>query len=286
MYTVTAASKYTDKVFAFLSDERAFTSKAPAVYRTLMELAGIRGTYTAFMVDPEDLEAAVQGLRALHIAGANIGIPYQEKIIPYLFALSEGAKIIGAVNTIVRHGRYYKGYNTNSLGFMDALGAVGFKTAACKSALVVGTGGAARAAVFVLKWLGIPSLAITGRQLKHAEKVTNHIGGGQPNLLSSLADKPIKANIVINATPVSHADEASDLAVLIHRINLCDCQMVVDFNYDIHPNMWRELADRQGIKFMDGLSILGHQAKHMLALFWPGLEIPSAMVTAAVKKIT
>jgi len=286
LYTVTGASKHPFKVFGFLSDERAFASKAPAFYRVLMELVGISGTYTAFMVEPEDLEAAVQGLRALHIAGANIGVPYQEQIIPHLFALSEGAKIIGAVNTIVRHGRYYKGFNTNALGFMDALGAAGFKTAACKSALVVGTGGAARAAVFVFNWLGIPSMVVTGRQLKHAQKLVTHIGGGQPNILASLAGQPITANIVINATTVSHADEAPDLATLIKQIDLCDCQMVVDFNYNKQPNIWRELADRQGVKFMDGLPILGHQATHALALFWPGLKISPATVAAAVKKIT
>ncbi|MEA2108286.1 MAG: hypothetical protein U9P07_02540 [Pseudomonadota bacterium] len=286
MYTVTAASKHPVKVFAFLSDERVFTSKAPAVYRALMELVGISGTYTAFMVEPEDLEAAVQGLGVLHIAGANIGIPYQEQIIPHLFALSEGAKIIGAVNTVVRHGRYYKGFNTNALGLIDALGAAGFKTAACKSALVVGTGGAARAAVFVLNWLGIPSMVVTGRQLKNAQKIVAHIGGGQPGLLASLADQPITANIVINATSVSHADEAPDLATLIKQVDLCDGQMVVDFNYDKQPNIWRELADRQGLMFMDGLSILGHQATHALALFWPGLKISPAMVAAAIEKIT
>ncbi|MCK4378489.1 MAG: hypothetical protein KAW01_04055, partial [Deltaproteobacteria bacterium] len=110
--------------------------------------------------------------------------------------------------------------------------------------------------------------------------------GGQPNLLASLAGKPITANIVINATSVSHADEAPDLATLIKQVDLRDCQMVVDFNYDKQPNIWRELADRQGVKFMDGLPILGHQATHALALFWLGLKISSATVDAAVKKIT
>ncbi len=284
MYTVSSASKDSTKVFGFLSDKRAFVSKAPAVYRALMDLAGVRGSYTAFMVEPEDLETAIQGLRALNITGANIGVPYQVQIIPHLFALSEGAKIIGAVNTVVRHGRYYKGYNTNALGFMDALGAAGIKAATCKSALVVGTGGAARAAVFVLNWLGMPSLVVTGRQLAQAQKVVAHAGGGKPSLLTSLANQTIAANIVVNATSVSDADEAPDLATLLRCIDLRDCQMVVDFNYDVPSNIWRELAERQGIQFMDGLSILGHQAKHTLALFWPGLKISPATVADAVNR--
>lgn len=286
MYTVTGASKHPAKVFGFLSDDRAFASKAPAIYRELMALVGISGSYTAFMVENEDLEIAVQGLRALNIVGGNIGAPYQQKIIPHLFALSEGAKMIGAVNTIVRHGRYYKGYNTNSLGIMDALVAAGFKPSACKSALVIGTGGAARAAVFILNWLGIPSLVVAGRQLKHSQNIVAHIGGGQPYLLDSLADQPIAANIIINATTISRADESPDLAILIQHINLSDCQMVVDFNYLQPINIWRELADSQGIKFMNGLPILGHQAKNTLGLFWPGLKITPEAVDQAIKKIS
>ena len=66
--------------------------------------------------------------------------------------LSEGANIIGAVNTIVRNGDTLKGYNTNAIGIMDALTESGFE-AEGKSALIFGTGGAAMAAAFIFNWL-------------------------------------------------------------------------------------------------------------------------------------
>ena len=77
-----------------------------------------------------DLSLVIPGdrraLRVLHIAGANVTAPFKEAILPHLDALSEGARIIGAVNTIVRDNGRLKGYNTNAIGIMDALGSAAF----------------------------------------------------------------------------------------------------------------------------------------------------------------
>ena len=80
-----------------------------------------------FKVAPEHLGQAIQGLRILNIAGANVTVPYKESVMAYLDAFSEGATMIGAINTIVRHGDLLKGYNTNAIGFMDALKEVEFR---------------------------------------------------------------------------------------------------------------------------------------------------------------
>jgi shikimate dehydrogenase len=74
-----------------------------------------------FKVSPNDVGQALQSLRILNIAGANVTVPYKETVIPHMDILSEGANIIGAINTIVRNGAELKGYNTNAIGFMDAL---------------------------------------------------------------------------------------------------------------------------------------------------------------------
>ena len=103
---------------------------------------GIKGAYVPFQVDPDDLGQALQSLRILNIAGANVTVPYKEVVVPHMDVLSEGANIIGAINTIVRNGNELKGYNTYAIGFMDALNDVGFDVEG-KSALVFGTGGAA-----------------------------------------------------------------------------------------------------------------------------------------------
>ena len=99
------------KVFCILSDERVYGSKSPAMFSRVLQRIGMQGVYVPFKIDPQHVGQALQSLRVLHIAGANVTVPYKEKVIPYLDELSEGANIIGAINTIVCNGDTLKGYN-------------------------------------------------------------------------------------------------------------------------------------------------------------------------------
>ena len=267
----------------FLS-QRQISTKLPKVYLEVMKAAGISGSYKCFTTTPKNLDESLQNLVDIGLTGANIGSPYQEKIIPLLATLSEGANMIGAVNTIVHHGRFLKGYNTNALGLMDALAATGLKTGKCSSALVLGSGGAARSALFLLHWLGVPQITVAGRDREKTESMTLYIGGGEPVLLDDVLQGEITADIVINATTVSNPQEAPELVNLISRMPLTKCQMVVDFNYDNEDNIWRELARIQACSFMDGLTVLAYQSRHALTL-WTGKQIPLATVSEALQNI-
>ena len=249
-----------------------------------MRIVGISGNYSCFMTTPEKLDESLQTFIKLGLTGVNIGSPYQEKIIPWLATLSEGANMIGAVNTIVRHGQFFKGYNTNALGLMDALTAVGLKTAKCSSALILGSGGAARSALFLLHWLGVPEITVAGRNLGKTENVTSYLGGGQPMLLDDALEKTETANIVINATSVSNAKEAPELARRLKQMPLTECRMVVDFNYDNEDNIWSELAQSQPCSFLDGITLLAYQTRHALTL-WTGQQIPLTAVSEALQNI-
>ncbi len=175
-------------VFCILGDERIFRSKSPDMFSAVMRQAGIKGGYVPFMVRAGMIGEAMRSLRVLNIAGANITLPYKEAVIPYLDELSEGATIIGSVNTIVPYGEQLKGYNTNAIGFMDALGEAGFDVAG-KSAIVFGTGGVARAVVFILNWLHAGSILITGRSEDNTRNIVNRIGG-EAYPLDSLLEVP------------------------------------------------------------------------------------------------
>ena len=85
-------------VYCIISDERAYRSKSPAIFSAVFKRAGINGAYVPFVVKPENLGQALQSLRVLNIAGANVTVPYKETVIPYLDVLSEGANIIGSIN--------------------------------------------------------------------------------------------------------------------------------------------------------------------------------------------
>ena len=111
------------------------------------------------------------------MAGASITIPYKEAVLPMMDVLSEGANIIGAVNTIVRDGDRLKGYNTNAIGVMDALNEAGFEVDG-KAALVFGTGGAARAVVFILNWLRAANIFVAGRNRDKTKTIVDDLRRG------------------------------------------------------------------------------------------------------------
>ncbi|CAD7838584.1 MAG: Shikimate 5-dehydrogenase I alpha (EC 1.1.1.25) [Olavius algarvensis Delta 4 endosymbiont] len=258
------------KVYCILSDERAYRSKSPAMFTTVMQRQGIRGMYVPFKVQPEEVGKALQSLKTLGIAGANVTIPYKQAVIPYLDILSEGANVIGAINTIVITGEELKGYNTNAIGFMDALDSVDFNPEG-KSALIFGTGGAARAVAFILNWLRTDTIVVTGRSDDKVQQVVKRFGGEGASFES--LGKDINADIVVNATSVSSPDESPEMAALVADLNIKGCELVVDLNYNRPQNFWQDMARDKDIRFMDGLLPLAYQARRTFAL-WTGQQLP------------
>ncbi len=258
------------KVYCILSDERAYRSKSPAMFTTVMQRQGIRGMYVPFKVQPEEVGKALQSLKTLGIAGANVTIPYKQAVIPYLDILSEGANVIGAINTIVITGEELKGYNTNAIGFMDALDSVDFNPEG-KSALIFGTGGAARAVAFILNWLRTDTIVVTGRSDDKVQQVVKRFGGEGASFES--LGKDINADIVVNATSVSSPDESPEMDALVADLNIKGCELVVDLNYNRPQNFWQDMARDKDIRFMDGLLPLAYQARRTFAL-WTGQQLP------------
>lgn len=268
------------QVYCIISDERAYRAKSPVIFSTVLKRMGIKGTYVPFKVKPDQVGQALQSLRVLNIAGANITVPYKQAVIPFLDILSEGANIIGAVNTIVLNGEKLKGYNTNAIGFMDALSYAGFE-AEDKSAMVFGTGGAARAVVFILNWLRTKTIFVAGRDEAKTQEMVDRFGG-EGRSLSSLEGQRIPVDIVVNATSVSSSDESPELASLFASLKLPSCSMLVDLNYDRPKNFWKRGAEEKGIRFMDGLMPLAYQARRTFSL-WTGLQVPPEEFISAIK---
>lgn len=259
------------KVYCIISDERALQLKSPLIFSRVLKRQGIKGTYVPFAVKPRHLGEAVNAIRILHLAGASITVPYKEAVLPMMDVLSEGANIIGAVNTIVRDGDRLKGYNTNAIGIMEALDEAQYEVDG-KTALVLGTGGAARAVVFILNWLRAATVYVTGRRLEKVRSLTETLGG-EPLDLAALSDRPLPVDLLVNATAVSSRAESSEMAELAGKLDLPGCQLVFDLNYGRANNCWQELAQTRGLRFMDGLPALAYQARRTFAL-WTGMQVP------------
>lgn len=276
-----ATYAFQKKVFCIISDQRVFRSRSPAIFTTVFGRTGINGAYVPFMVEKDDIGKALESLRVLNIAGANITAPFKEKVLPYLDVLSEGANIIGAVNTIVCKSGQLKGYNTNAIGIMDALNEVNFDIAG-KKALVIGTGGSARAVVFILNWLRAESVVVAGRDNEKTCRLAGHFSC-KPQLLKDLPDLPLNVDLIVNATSISSHDESSELTGIVGSMKSNGCQLVFDLNYGHRENIWQSLAEKSGIRFMDGLSALAYQARRTF-LLWTGQEVPQEEFLKALEE--
>ena len=258
-------------VFCILSDRRVFRTKSPAMFNAAIKHSGINGVYIPLMVSPGDLGKALHSLRVLNMAGANITVPYKEKVIAYLDILSEDAETIQAVNTITIGDGILKGFNTNAFGFKKALEEVGYH-AENKSALVFGSGGAARAVVFTLRCLNANPIFITGRNQQAAKKLADDLGG-EVISFPELNNRNTSSSLLINATSVASQDESPEIAVLVENLRLKNCQWVIDLNYGRSNYIFQDIAQKIGTRFMDGIPMLAHQASASFAL-WTGIQIP------------
>lgn len=272
----------TMKIFCILGDERAFRTKSPTMFSAIFKRIGISAAYVPFKVLPDQVGPAMQSLKALNIDGANITMPYKSSVIPYMNILSEGANIIGAVNTIIRNGEELKGYNTNAIGFMDTLEEHGFNVTS-KRAIVFGSGGGARAVVFILNWLRAASIQISGRSAERVNDIIHKIGGSGTSL-ELIEKQPPVANIVINTTPISSPDDSPEFTKFIKKQDFKECELIVDLNYGRKDNIWQEKALKLGVPFIDGLAPLAHSARRTLML-WTRIDVEAAEFLKALNTI-
>src|SRR5690606_16038565 len=133
--------------------------------------------YVPFAVRPENLEAAVAGLRALSVRGFNVTIPHKTAIIPFLDQLTPAAAAIGAVNTVINRDGWLVGDNTDGLGFLQSLREEAEFDPAGSRTVIVGAGGAARAVAVSLADAGAARVVIANRTLARAQELADVVKG-------------------------------------------------------------------------------------------------------------
>jgi shikimate dehydrogenase len=164
---------------------------------------------------------------------------------------------------------------------MDALREIDYNVED-KTALVFGTGGAARTVTFILTWLRAREVWVAGRSVERARAVVADFYGRGVDI-GMLANLPLPARIIINATSVSSPDESADFSNVVDNLKLRGCELILDLNYDRRRNFWQEKARKEGARFVDGLSPLAFQARRTLQL-WTGIQVPPEEFIRALKE--
>src|SRR5437764_1661631 len=152
-------------------------SRSPQMHNAAFRALAIDARYELWETPPEQLEERITSLRSPEMLGCNVTIPYKEQVVPLLDRCDALATRIGAVNTIVNRDGRLVGYNTDAPGFIRALAEYPghpFDSSG-KQAVILGTGGAARAAAVALIEHGAASMSILGRNMARVDSLLNHL---------------------------------------------------------------------------------------------------------------
>jgi shikimate dehydrogenase len=230
-------------------------SRSPAMMNAAFAELGLDWRYLHLPVPPALFADTVRALPGSGYRGANVTIPHKLAAHAIADELSEAATAIRAVNTLSFEGGRIAGDNTDAGGLIDALG--GARPA---TALVLGAGGAARAAVWALREAGA-EVSVWNRTRARARALADEFGVGA-------AERPDATELLVNATSVGLEPDAE-----LEALPLVDAATVVDLVYGTGPTAFARRAEARGARVVDGLDVLVHQGARSLER-WTGRQAP------------
>ena len=182
-----------------------------------------------------------------HFSGLNVTIPYKESIIPFLDSLSLEAEKIGAVNTIEFKNGQLIGHNTDHIGFHNAIKP--FLENTMERALILGTGGAAKAVIYALEKIGIQCLSVSrtpkGNQLAYVD----------------LNEYVLKHHLlIVNTTPLGTSPNTNECPDIPYK-HLTEKHFLVDLVYNPSETLFLKKGLEQNAIVLNGKVMLIHQAE-------------------------
>jgi shikimate dehydrogenase len=261
-------------------------SRSPDIFRAINKHTGLEADFRLIDIPPERLAETLLGLKADVHGGVSVTIPYKQAVIPHIDEVDPIARQLKAVNSIKCAGTRLVGYNTDWEGFVRPL--LDFQAGvADKPAVILGTGGVARAAVYGLcREIGIPSVRVYGREATKAQELIEDMTeffadtqlSGHP--LSELEKEPLtETGVVVNATPLGgfHHTNQSPFPDSFEWSSLA---LYYDLNYN-DDNPLISTAREHGVASLDGTQMLVAQAIRSHEL-WTGRSAPFDAVYASV----
>lgn len=256
-------------------------SLSPRMQNAAIAASGLDAVYVPFHVTAEQLCDAVAGVRAMAIRGVNLTIPHKEAACRLVDDIDPHAKMIGAINTIVNDDGRLKGYNTDVLGLQNVLKTELGVDLAGRRVLLVGAGGASRAALVALGQARAAWVGIANRTRARAQQLLEDLAPNFPGTafahyqlgpsLAGASSEPV--DLLINATAVGLRDESFGFPI-------CACVRaggaVYDMIYAAEPTHLIQEARARGLMAADGRGMLAAQGEAAFQL-WFGTT-PAARV--------
>lgn len=239
-------------------------TKSPLIHNTLARRLQHNLIYVPLPVDREHLEEAIKGAYALHMQGLNVTIPFKSKVISYLAEMDPAAEKIGAVNTLVRGENGYKGYNTDMMGLYRALCSEGIVLTK-ERVIVLGAGGAARAAAFLCAEKEAKQVYLLNRTIEKAASLAREVNQAYgrelviPLLLTDYQRLPADKFLAIQATGVGLYPD-TDRAVIEDKEFYDQIHTGYDLIYSPRETRFMTYVKKAGGQAYNGLKMLLYQA--------------------------
>ena len=256
-------------------------SLSPFIHNLAFELTNENGVYLAWEVESEDLGAIIENVKRLNMYGVNISMPYKRDVIDFVDYLTDEARLIGAVNTVVNFDGELIGHNTDGIGFFKALDQFDFDVKN-QTMTMIGGGGAAIAIIAQAALLGVKKINVLARRSQSFEPLSARL-----EKLSALTETEIlltdlsvtdeiqkqltESQLLVNATSVGMDGESQPLP---NELRLSEHCLVVDAIYKVPETPFLRWAKAQGATTANGLGMLLYQAAASFEM-WTGKKMPT-----------
>ncbi len=261
-------------------------SLSPPMHNAAFQQLKMDYVYVPFHVKRKELAVAISGARSMGIKGLNITIPHKREVINYLDEITQGAQLIGAVNTLKFDKNKVSGYNTDGMGAIKAIEEI--TPIKGKKIIIMGAGGAARAISFQLLLGGVGEVLVANRTKENACKLTENLRENFTTSVSCLGlnDKLTEelkdTDVLINTTPVGmHPHE--DQKPIVTRDMMHRDLVVNDIVYNPLQTGLLIEARKAGAKTISGTKMLIYQGLEAFRI-WTGITPPVKIFEDALMK--
>ena len=256
-------------------------SLSPQIHASIFRHLGIEGSYGLTEVEPENLEEAFPAF-AEKFQGMNVTIPYKVAVMPFLNYISDEAKGIGAVNTILFSQAGYQGFNTDYFGFGKMLEHTNIAVAK-QDVVVLGNGGGAKAVLQQLIDSKARHITVVVRNLEKGKtKLANMLKYSQITFVTYKEMSNVKGSLIVNCTPVGMYPNVEDAIVTAEQ--LAGFKAAVDLIYNPAETMFLKYAREAGCQTCNGLYMLVAQAVAAEEI-WLSRKLPKELIEDITKEM-
>ena len=250
-------------------------SISASIQKVGFESLGLEGVYDVLETTPEDLISRIKFLKTNNYNGFNVTIPLKVPMSLFLDDIDDYANIAGCVNTVkIAEDKAFIGYNTDIYGFKAAI--PNDISLAGKTASILGTGGASRAAVVGLAEKNVKQIDFYTRNIINSRQTLDYVRAKFPNINFNVYQiqniRSLKESaIIVNATPIGMKGYMADQMPLEHSDieQLNSDTIIYDIVYNPIKTILIKECEKRGLKTISGLDMLIYQAQKAIEI-WTG----------------